>query len=240
MRLRCKLIVLATVFATAFTIPQSLSAQQLRYLPDWPKNVLGISGSLARPVGEFQDFVSWGGGLSMYWTMSLDRERHFGLRVDATGILYGHERYTIPFSDALGRVRIAVSTDNFIVGAGVGPEFALTVGPVRPYAFGTVGFSYFATESSLSDDQGAPAFANTTNFDDWRFALTGGAGVAVPLSHGRKPVALDFSVVMTRNGPTDYLIRGGVIDNGDGTISVLPIHSNADLVTMRLGVVVGI
>ena len=199
-----------------------------------------MTGTLARPVGEFQDFVSWGGGLSAYWTMAFDRDRHYALRVDATGLLYGHERFYIPLSPSVGRVRLSVSTDNFIVGAGAGPEFATQMGPFRPYLFGTAGFSYFATVSSVSDDPGGPTLGNTTNFDDWRLALTAGTGVQVLVSHGRKPIALDFGAVLTRNGETDYLTRGGVIDNGDGTVTVLPIRSNADLVTMRVGVVFGL
>ncbi len=58
------------------------------------------------------------------------------------------------------------------------------------------------------------------------------------LTNGRHPVSLDFSVQSTYNGEAEYLRRGGVRDNPDGSITVFPIRSDANLLSFRVGVAV--
>jgi hypothetical protein len=234
----------AAIIAASLTLVAGRAVAQeargLVYLPDWPAHVLGLSGVVARPTGEFQSNVDWGGGVAFYWNVNPTADRHLGLRVEGNALLYGHERFEIPLAPSAGRVRLDVTTDNFIFGFGAGPQLTLFNGPVRPYVFGTVGFSYFATISSAGDDAGWDTFASTTNFDDWTLALSGGAGVLVRLARAPKTVALDLSVLGTRNGEADYLTRGGVVENGDGTVTVFPMRSDANLVTVRMGVVLGL
>lgn len=201
--------------------------------------VVGIHGSLARPVGDFQRFVQWGGGLGGYWLTHFDRSRVLGLRVEASWLLYGYESYTVPFGPNVGRVLIDVSTSNMIADAGVGPQIAFDVGRIRPYAYGTLGFSYFATVSSLEGSADVEPFASTTNFDDFTFAAATGAGTLVRLTNGRHPVSLDLSVERRYNGEAEYLREGGIIENGDGSIAIAPIRSDTDLMTFRVGVAVG-
>ncbi len=189
--------------------PQQLVGQ-LR--PLGHRVTLGLAGTLARPVGEFQRFVDWGGGAAMYGVFNLDRGRHLGLRVDGSFVVYGHERYEAPLTHTIPRIVVDVTTDNFVASFGVGPQLTMGRGWLRPYVYGTAGLSYFATVSSLSGTADSDRFASTTNFDDATLQLTGGAGVLIRLTRARHPVLLDLSVQQTLNGEAEYLRRGGIID----------------------------
>lgn len=206
-----------------------------------PGGIIGIAGTLARPVGEFQRFVSWGGGLDLYGVLQLDRDRHVGVRFEGSFIVYGHERFSVPLSPYVSRVLVDVTTDNMIFNLGAGPQITLDVAGVHPYAYGTVGLAYFATVSRLSGSSDFDdGFASSTNFDDFTPALGVGGGILVPLSRGRRPVSLDFSVQSTYHGEAEYLRRGGVVDNPDGSVTVFPIRSDANLLTFRVGVAIGV
>jgi hypothetical protein len=218
-------------------VPTALEAQR-----PWraPKGAIGITGTLARPVGEFRQFVSWGGGLGLYGLINFDRGRHVGLRIDGTVVIYGHERFTTPLSSTVRRVLVDVTTSNNILRLGAGPQITLGSGAVRPYIYGTAGFSYFHTVSSVGGSSDFYEFASTTNFDDFTPSLTGGGGLLLRLSRGRHPVSLDLSAETIYNGEAEYLRRGGIVENRDGSITLLPIRSEANLVTVRVGISVGV
>ncbi|MFQ5705074.1 MAG: hypothetical protein ACE5HT_13770 [Gemmatimonadales bacterium] len=226
------------VGALAVSIPDYADAQ-LREVRG-PKSIVGVNFTLARPVGEFQNFVDLGGGLGVYGVVNFDEGRHVGLRFDGSWVLYGHESFVAPLSNTIRRVGVDVDTDNFIVHLGTGPQFTFGSGPVRPYVYGTVGFSYFATVSSVSGTASFGDFASSTNFDDLTFATTGGGGLLLRLSNGEHPVSLDLSAQTTYNGEAEYLRRGGIVENRNGSITLLPIRSQANLVSFRIGVALGI
>ncbi len=202
--------------------------------------VVGINATVARPVGEFREFVEWGGGAGLYGLVTFDRGRHVGLRFDGTMIIYGHERFEVPLSETVRRVFVDVSTNNFIASLGVGPQIILGTGAIRPYVFGTGGFAYFGTVSDVSGTSSYESFASSTNFDDFTFALTGGGGLLLWVSRGRHPVSLDLSVQQTYHGVTEYLKRGSIVEHFDGSITVFPIRSKTNLVAFRAGVAIGI
>lgn len=219
--------------ALALVVPLAANAQNLvRH----PRGMLGFNGSLARPTGEFREFVDWGGGLGTYGIVNFDRRNRIGLRVGGSFVVYGHESYPAQLLPRSGRIWVDVQTENFIVDFGVGPQFTFGRGPVRPYMYGTAGFSYFATVSSLDGVSGGPDFAHTTNFDDVTYALTGGGGLLLGLS---RRVSLDMSAQWTMNGEVDYLTRGDIVDNWDGSITMYPIRSEANLMTFRFGLAIG-
>lgn len=204
------------------------------------RSIFGISGTLARPVGEFQNFVDWGGGLSMYGLVNLKPEGPLGVRFDGSLMSYGRESLRRPLSTTIQRVLIDVTTSNLIASVGVGPQVTIGHGPLRPYGFATVGLSYFATVSAASGSSNGEPFASSTNFDDLSAALSGGAGLLLRLSQGKHPVALDMSVQTVYNGRMSYLRKGSLLEAADGSISFIPIRSSANLVSFRLGVAIGV
>jgi len=222
------------LLALVLVLPLSANAQNLvRH----PKGLFGFNGSLARPTGEFQEFVDWGGGFGMYGVVNFNRRSQIGLRFGGSLLVYGHERYPAQIVPGVSRIWVDVQTENFIVDFGVGPQITFGRGSVRPYVYGTAGFSYFATVSSLDGVDGGPDFAHTTNFDDITYALTGGGGLLLSLS---RRVAIDMSAQWTFNGVVDYLTRGDIEDNWDGSITVYPIRSEANLMTFRFGLAIGL
>jgi len=58
------------------------------------------------------------------------------------------------------------------------------------------------------------------------------------LIHG--PILLDLGATFHRNGEATYLRKGSIQDNPDGSISINPIRSEANFITYRIGVSIGI
>ncbi|MFQ6045429.1 MAG: hypothetical protein ACE5PT_03590 [Gemmatimonadales bacterium] len=227
------------VAALALAVAVTSAGEAQRRSPA-PQGLLGINGSVLRPVGEFRDFVDWGGGLGLYGVFHLDRGGTIGIRLDGSFMVYGHESFEAPFSETIHRVRLEVNTDNAIVSLGIGPQLSLDLGRLRPYAYGTAGFSYFATVSSVRGTDSSEGFASTTNFDDATLALGGGGGLLVRVKGGPHPVSIDLAVQGIYNGEAEYLREGGIRENANGSLTLLPIVSQANNVTFKFGVAVGL
>ncbi len=209
-------------------------------LDDLPRGEFFLHGSLANPIGAFKDFVNLGGGGGAGLLLYMDEGRNAALRLEGSFVVYGSESFTTPLSTTVQRVNVTVRTTNYIASAGAGPQLVLGSGPVRPYVFGTVGISYFATESSasgtqlLSDD-----FAATTNLDDLKFSLRAGGGMMVRLSRGKHPVSLDLSASYQHNGTTEYLTKGDLREGPGGRPQFSPVVSETNLITYRVGISIG-
>ena len=170
----------------------------------------------------------------------LDPDGLLSLRGSLGFINYGHER--LLFCSVYScRVGIDLDTQNNIVFFGVGPELAIQMGPLRPYARAALGIGYFVTTSGLSGDgEFDPTFARTDNFDDLVLQRRLGAGLGLRLSNGRRPVWLDLGVDYHHNGMATYLREGDIVDQPDGSIVISPRRSEANLMTFRVGVSIGV
>ncbi len=199
-----------------------------------------VGGSLlyAAPQGEFAAHVAEGVGAGVFARLPMDRGGLASVRIDAGFINYGRER----FRDCLTtcRLQVDVTTSNDIVYAGVGPEIGTPPGPLRLYGFATAGLAYFTTTSSISGSGSLDDFASTENFGDAVFAWRGGGGVQFRVWEGWRPIDLDLSTTYHGNGPATYLVEGGIRDHPDGSVTVFPRRSETDLVTVQLGVAVGL
>ncbi len=196
---------------------------------------------VAQPLGEFDDYIDWGGGLGGEFLYAFDRQGALGVRVSMGWLLYGHETKRVPLSPSVGRITVDVSTSNNIFVMGIGPQVMLPSGVVRPYLNGTAGLSYFFTRSSVEGSADFEPFASSTNFDDATFAWSAGGGLYIPLRRGRKnPVSLDIGAQYHANGEARYLREGSIHEDGTGEIFFEPIRSQTNLVTYRLGITVGL
>ena len=206
-----------------------------------PAGYVGVALVGAGPLGELADYIDAGGGGQFWGLLPLGDEGRVRLRGDFGFLIYGHERQRLCFSVPIGcRIEVDMTTTNSVLYGGLGPEVVLATGAVEPYVNASLGFSYFATTSSLSGQRDAEDFASTTNFDDAVFAWRAGAGVRVQVHGGRNPVALDLGLERHENGVADFLTKGDIQDNPDGSITLFPNRSEANMVTFRLGVTVGI
>ncbi len=197
-----------------------------------------LYADVAVPVGEFSDHVNLGGGGGIGGVLYLNAQRTAALRAEGNFVIYGSDSYRAPLSPTVPFVDVDVRTTNSILSAGLGPQVYLGSGSLRPYFFGTVGFSYFVTETGVSGTNHDEEFASTTNFDDFNLALAGGGGLSVEVRGGENPVSMDLSASYQHNGLTEYLTGGN--ENlrrlPRGGWSASPILSDANLMTYRAGV----
>lgn len=193
----------------------------------------------ARPVGEFHDYVKHGGGVNLGVVWPVRTESPLALRADGGFVVYGSETKQVCFSSTVGcRIVLDLTTTNSIAYVNAGPQLMVPRGAVRPYVNGAVGFSYFATTSTVKGRNNGEDVASDTNFDDITLALAAGGGVLISLSRGKTPVLLDLGARFHRNGEVEYLKEGDIEDTPTG-IRYTPTHSEADLVTFQIGVTIG-
>ena len=228
------IVVLAAAIALAAAA--TLDAQERRA----PRGRVGLSFVAGDPVGELGSFFDRGFGAQLEGSWAVTEDRHLRLRGDAGFVVYGHERiqycYTVPVGC---RVEAELTTTNNIFYFGLGPEVAFTAGAFEPYVYGTTGLSYFATVSSLDGADGGPDWAETTNYDDVVMAWRAGGGMRLRVRGGGHPVSLDFGVERHQNGIASFLTEGDIVDNPDGSVTLFPHRSEANLLTFRLGVSLG-
>lgn len=223
------------------TLPAMASAQARPGIrPVQPsRSFLGINGTMAVPQGEFGSYVGNGGGFGFDVLAGLDRVGALQLRIEGGFLRYGNEQRTACLGTC--RINVRINTSNNIFTFGVGPQLMLLPpGPVRPYVTGTVGLGYFFTQSSMQGTHDTTPFAETKNFDDVSFALTGGGGLQIRLRDSARPILLDIGARYHHNGETSYLREGSITDNADGSITIRPIRSQANFLALQLGVRFGI
>ena len=207
---------------------------------DGPRGSFDLAFVGAQPKGDFGLIVDQGWGVELGGRYELDHDGLLSLRGSLGFINYGHER--LRFCSVYScRVGIDLDTQNNIVFFGVGPELAIQMGPLRPYARAALGIGYFVTTSGLSGDgEFDHTFARTDNFDDFVLQRRLGTGLGLRLSNGRRPVWLDLGVDYHHNGMATYLREGDIVDRPDGSIIISPRRSEANLMTFRLGVSIGV
>lgn len=200
---------------------------------------LGVIG--ADPVGELGTYFDAGGGGQFMGAVALEPTGRLWLRGDFGFVIYGWERQRHCLSVPIGcRIEVDLNTTNSILFGGLGPELVLARGPVEPYLNAAFGFSYFATMSSLQGESDSEDVASTTNFSDAVFAWRAGGGLRVRVAGRSKPVFLDFGVERHENGLADFLTEGDIQDHPDGSITLYPNRAEANLVTFRVGMSIGI
>ena len=201
--------------------PQSGSHQP----PRWERPQLGLNLALGLGRGRFQQFVQAAGGFGLYGAVPIALRGGVALRADFSVLFHGFDSWSGP---------PVFNTESYITSLRAGPQLALPLGPVQFYGFWAGGFSYFATDAN-PDDACECAFTQTLH-DDLTWVSEVGGGVRVALGRWPSRPALDLGVRAMRNGLASYVTGGGVTQNSDGTFTVRPIRSEANLLLIQLGV----
>jgi hypothetical protein len=191
---------------------------------------------MSQPKEDFGQNIGNGYGGTGGFIYNLTSSGILGLRFDVSGVRYGHEKKTVPFSDTVGsRVLLDVRTSNSITALTLAPEVAKPTGLLRPYV--NVGYSHlmFRTNSSAGTDSEGNT-ATTTNHKDGTGAWTYGGGVRMQLGRKDSPVTLDAGFRYFRGGYVSYLREGSIQDNADGSITITPLASRSPFVIYSLGV----
>jgi len=201
-------------------------AASARHIGPWS---FDIGAQMAQPIGDFATQVdrAWGVGGTLRYR--LPQARALGVRADVSWLNYGNERKTVPLSTTINRVLVDMNTANDIAVFSAGPELAVSRGPLRPYAFGFAGYSYFYTATTVGDDDAdGSAFAQSTNYHDGGLSTGWGGGIRVPIVLRSAELAVDAGGRMTRNGVRSYLRRGDIVDQTNGSYVVNPRTTIAD------------
>jgi hypothetical protein len=200
----------------------------------------GLNFTVAQPAGEFGDYIDQGFGLEANVSIPFDSRGILSARLEGGFTNYGNEKVRVPLSPTMGNlIMVDVTTSNNIFTFGLGPQLTFPEGPVRPYAVATIGGSYFATQSRVEGTDNINPFAETTNFDDFVFTMTGGGGVLIPLGwHQNTRFMLDLGTSYHHNGPTRYLREGSLSDIQDGNPDLVAVESRASYFNFRVGLVI--
>jgi hypothetical protein len=227
-------VMLFTLVASSLPVQQARAQEPERIqLPI----VVGAELMVGQPVGEFADYVGTGFGAALQGLIRLDRNGIIALRAEGGFLNYGNETKEVCFSTTVGcRVKLDLTTSNNIAIFNLGPQLELPIGPVRPFANAAIGFAYFATTSGVRGaDSATSDFAQTTNFSDATFAWSAGGGLKIPIWISGYEAGINLGARYHGNGRAEYLRKGDIQDNPDGTITITPNRSEANLVTYQLG-----
>ncbi|HVP38467.1 MAG TPA: hypothetical protein VMS93_04710 [Candidatus Saccharimonadales bacterium] len=225
--------VLAGILAAG--LPGAARAQE----PPPPRWQLGGSLILGVPAGEFKNNVGDGGGIVGRALWRPGQSRWLKLQLDAGVLIYGAQTQVFTLDTGVGLARAEFQTTNSIAMFSVGPRIEPPSGTLRPHLDLGVGLGYFFTQSSLNG-YGAYDQFSTTDMSSAALSWSVGGGLALHLAGAERPVLLDLSVLHRSHGQVQYLPRGGITDNGDGTVTYHPAESKADLVLVELGVTFGL
>lgn len=203
--------------------------------PERPSGWLGGGGLLVGiPVGDFADATDEGVGVVGHAVFT-PGGGPFGVRIQVGGLVYGSREVGMPVPGTGGLVVEDLSTDNWLMNAGIGPQVVARSGAVRPYAYALAGVGYFATETSFGDY--GHGSSSTTNYDDTTFAWAAGAGLLFRLS---RDLSLDVCVQYVGNGEVRYLAEGDLVPSPGGAPPlIVPRRTEANLVTITVGLSFG-
>ena len=208
-------------------------------LPPEPRTrfTVGAEFMFADPREDFRDNVDrglGGGGTLLY---RFDGSGWLSARLDGLFLGYGNETKRVPFSQTVGgRILVDVRTTNSIGGISIGPELAVPRGVIRPYANASISRLFFRTVSTVEGIRSSDEpIASTTNHSDGTRAWVYGAGIRIPIPSRESRFVLDFGLRYHQGGEASYLREGSIIDNPDGSITIIPLFSRTPFVGYTVG-----
>ncbi|HTY06283.1 MAG TPA: hypothetical protein VMC86_07190 [Gemmatimonadales bacterium] len=223
-------VVVAALLSVTLSAAARAQWRGLREVSPSNGPVAGIDLLFGVPQGRFHQFVQSVGGFGGFLTVPLDRHGVLGLRVDGSMVFHGGDCY-------LG---CNLETSSYIGSLRLGPQLTVGHGRIRAYGLATAGFSYFATDVSDHYDCGCfdPWYSDggsSTLLDDFTGSWEAGGGLQLFLGR-RQRVAVDLSVRYENNGRATYLNNASVTSNGDGTFTIAPLRTSANLILYHVGV----
>ncbi|HEY4132448.1 MAG TPA: hypothetical protein VGM50_17690 [Gemmatimonadaceae bacterium] len=187
-----------------------------------------------RPLGELAQNIGFGYGATGTYVLRLDHSGILGLRADVGFTGYGEESESVPLSSTIGgRIRVDVTTTNYMVPFTIGPQLTIPIGRVRSYVNAGFGGQVFYTESKVNGDDDSFSFANTTNQSDITHTWVVGGGLYLPVYEGRPRVLVDLGAQYYTGGRAQYLRPGSIQDSPQFQIN--PLESDTRMLLIRIG-----
>ena len=236
-------IALLAATMAALTLASPAAAQNDRSGRSAPRTYVGGGLLVAQPDGEFKNYVSAAFGASGHLVQNLDDRGIFSIRAEVGLLVYGSRTARQSLGGgALGLIGVDVTTSNNIMFGGIGAQITLPTEVIKPYATGSIGFSYFFTESQVAgtNSQDTP-FASSNNYSDNGFTTMYGGGFLIPFKNGENPIALDLGAQFHNNPDIQYLTKNSIVFNGSNSPPTITAYrSQANFITYRIGITVGI
>ncbi|KAA3656745.1 MAG: hypothetical protein DWQ10_14740 [Calditrichaeota bacterium] len=225
-------MILALFFASSL-----LNAQQF---------TTGANFTLGKPQGEFEKNIDRNGYGGSLFFMAHAPNSPLAAGVEVGILNYGHESRREPFSTTIPDVTVKVNTNNNAVLSSIFLRLQPQQGFIRPYVGGSIGFSYFYTETSIEDEDfdDNEDIASTTNLDDFTFAYSGDFGASLLLYKNIPDVRsemqrtfevlFDFKARYLNSGEAEYLKEGSIRrENGKVTYDIS--RSRTEMMTYHFG-----
>lgn len=157
-------------------------------------------------TGGFHSFAGHGSGLGAGGTLFLNDARNAALRVE--GRLSDYDgSFSHPPIGTMGMNDMRLRTDATVFSAGIGPQIYILTGSVRPYVYGTLGFSRVVGDVNARGSRDGEILTRSVSLDGTGVAVNTGGGISVKLRTGDRPVAVDVSASYQNNGIADRLHR---------------------------------
>ena len=192
-----------------------------------PRGRVAFNLLAGRPVGEFANAAAIGLGWDIEGSLFWKGSDRIALRAALGGVIYGWERE----KTGTGMRR---TTTNDLTLLQVGPEYSWPLGNFRPFVHASVGITSFVTTENEKDSWWRDG-TETQILGDYTGSMAVGAGLDVKVREGSNPVLLTLGGDYHRNGSARYLTEGAAVHNPDGSLTMHPSVTQANLVTFRIG-----
>lgn len=202
---------------------------------------IGLNLILAVPQNEFSKNVKNSGiglgGEGIYYFDNGNTPFGFGLNLGY--IAYGSENLDVHLSG----VTVKLSRVNQLINFHVLFQLTTNGESIRPYFDLLFGGNFLFTESKITDEYEDKEISSSTNISDfaWSFGFGGGIMVKVYEHHQDDPsdlqtLYLDCKVRYLKGTEAEYLTKGSIVGNSDGTVTLFPSRSKTDLLQYQIGV----
>jgi hypothetical protein len=205
---------------------------------------VGADFLIGLPQNEFRDNIREEGyGISGHFGCFLG-DSPIMVGADIGYVKYGSEKHSESISETIPEITVDVKTTNNILlfhgFARVQPQ----EGPVRPYFEGLYGFKYLFTRTSITDHWYDEPIASATNYDDLAGSWGVGTGVDIKLWDGSKQsggrgvfdVSLNLSAKYLWGSEADYMKKGSIIRDPDGSLTYVVYRSRTDMLMPQAGI----
>ena len=206
------------------------------------RDMIGLTLGGLFPVGAFNNRVSQEGfALGIYYGVKLRKAPIF-VGFELSGGLYGYT-HRHEYLDGIPEVRLDVETLNNIVQGHFLLRAEARRGVVRPFVEGLAGFSYFYTDTTISEHEFPwDEVASDINSGDLTVAAGAGGGLAIHLGWSRvrypdrprRETLIDIKVRYMAGGRAKYLKQGSIVVVGD-ELTYSYDESATSFITVQVG-----
>jgi hypothetical protein len=118
----------------------------------------------------------------------------------------------------------------------IGPEVFLTSGTIRPFAFATLGRTFFSSRANFKPTTPYGEEWSQGIFSSNNFSTTYGGGLRWMATTSGRQIGFELSARVHRNIGAEYLTEPRVTENPDGSLVIDPAYGAAHVLGIQLGI----